>query len=1277
MIAVMTESVLRSAADDGGPMVVLLRMVRERDGNIDSLVRDFERRTSERGTDLNARLALGHLYREAGRFDDALREYAVAERAAPTSPAPPRALADLYHRMDRATDERAARERSLARTTDRREQADTLRLLVELALTANDLPSARSYHQRLVAQDRQSLTIRRELADALLQRRMFAPAIEEYQSLVRSLSGDNRVLPPVLRDLGRAFAGANQHEQAIAAYRRALSVAGTDAGVRREIYSAMTDSFVAQNALPAWIAELEREPTGRDSYDRAVLLGRLHDQAGNATQAIRAYQRAIATRPTDLDAQRAIAQLYRRQGERDLEIAAYRRLVQLAPRETDWVIELADLLVNVGRREEALQMLADASRRAGDDASVHERLAEVYSRLGRRDESLRETELVVRLDPSSPVALAALGRQYMERDQRDRAMATWRRIVDGARDRGRAALALGNVYFDNGMLAEAEEMFREAVTRRPDDVEIRLRLAEVLERSRRFEQAIVEWREVLNRTQNDRGIRRAARQSIVRLWQLQGRLQSEIPRLQAAFLATPPNIEAGRDLAEVFGQLRQWPDAETTLRRVVTLEPGDVVALESLERALSQSGNDAGAIEVLQRLVQVEPRRGRDFFQRMAQHALALHRDADALEYATRAVQLNDQDATAHLRLAEMYRARGDEDSAIASLRRALELNDRLFPTYFELADLYLGHRNAARDAVALYRRVILLSTDDEYVIRAGRRAVQIAPAAGVGDELERDLAQASAAQPGREIFRRLLVSYFDNAARPLINRVKQGTAQEAASARAELLRMGARALAPLLDALGDQDPAQQRIALDILGYLGNPNASSALITKAESEEATADIRQSALLAAGALGDPRMLHRLQTLVETSDRALGTIAVWGIAHIRSRAATDALIRIADEAGNESTRTMAVLGLSATHDTRARAVLRRIAENNSIGVVLRAAAVVSLGASIERGGEAMLLSSLQASPMLLRAASASALGSVGAGLTGPAREALVLPLARALFMPDEGRVSVRRVAARSLIALAGAATDSSARAFDDPSYARSSTEMLQAMLDPSDKPLDGSAVLQAWAPTLTLAAREALRNLNEGMLVVLGALVQGNSFAPLLDGHLGQSASAQTVAVLDAIVRELAPEVAQLVRHTQSSVRRAAVTILARAGEAGVAGLVAALADDDENVAIKAVDGLRAHVRLPAVTTALVQRLSTESAWPLRAAVAEALGSVADGPALSALAQVLQNDAFAYVRVAAARSLRRSGTQQAELLAALQRASQTDPDPSVRRAALGQE
>lgn len=1268
MITLLTESVIRGAAEDTGPLAVLLRLVRERDGSIDALVTDFETRARNAPQDLGAHLALGHLYREAGRYEDALREYTAAERIAPTSAASARAAGALYRRMDRYADARAAFDRALSRTTDRARQADLLRQLMEIALDQHDVAAARGYHGRLVALDRASMTVRRELADALLTRRLYAEAVTEYQALARALSGDNRVLPPVLRDLGRAYAGNNQYDEALASYRRALALAGSDAGIRRELYDAMTEVYTARNALPEWIAELERMGAGRDAYDRAVLLGRLHDQAGNTTAAIAAYRRALAVRPSDIDARVRIAQLFHQQGQRDEEIAEYRRLVTLAPREPRFVIELCDLLIQQGHREEAFRMLAQASARAGNDPNVHERLAEVYARHGRQQDALREIELVARLDPNSPAALTALGRQYMEMGQRDRALATWRRILDGSRDRARGAAALAEVYVDSAMFPEAIEMYREALRLRPGEIDYHRGLAQVLERVQRFEEAIAEWRQVIALAQSDRDLRRAARESIVRLWGLQNRLPAEIARLERAFGQSPPDLEAGRDLAEAYVRARRPEDAERVLRRIVEIDRADVASLTTLERVLTTRGDLAGAIEVLRRLVEADARRAREWYQRMAQHALALHRDDEAVEFATRAVQLNDQDATAHLRLAELYRARNDMGHAIASLRRALELNDRLFPTYFELADLYLGFRDEPREAIALYRRVVQLAPDDDYVSRAGRRAIQIAPAAGLAEEVERDLAAAAAAQPTRPVFRRLLVVYYDSAARPLINRVQQGSPEEAARARAELTRIGTRALAPLLDALADSDPAQQRIALDILGYLGNPNAASALVAVAEGN-GEPEHKLRALAAAGALGDPRVLPRLVAL-QAQGSSLATVATWAIAHVRAPAAARALVSALAASNNAEVRTMAALGLAGTRDPGARAALRSVLTAPDAQGTVRAAATYALGRGIDRAALPTLLAALETGPWILRAAAAAALGANGdAADVAPA-------LARALFSPQapaSNEPVLRRVAARALAQLAVPGAGPSARAFDDPTLADRGSRMLDALLDPPGDVPGGAQALVRFRTEIAAAARAALQGgTREGVAAVLAAFAEPGALSPLASAEEVARVEGASAA-LEALLAELVPALGAHVGHPDLAIRRGALRILARvdASEA-VSSLARAAGDADVTLAATAVAALGRHGGDPAAYEALAGRLEPAVPWEVRAAAATALGTVRDGRATALLATVLRGDEFEYVRVAAARAL---GARVAEPGAreALAQAAQADPAAAVRAAA----
>jgi HEAT repeat protein len=481
---------------------------------------------------------------------------------------------------------------------------------------------------------------------------------------------------------------------------------------------------------------------------------------------------------------------------------------------------------------------------------------------------------------------------------------------------------------------------------------------------------------------------------------------------------------------------------------------------------------------------------------------------------------------------------------------------------------------------------------------------------------------------------------------------------------------MGARALAPLLDALGDSDSAQQQVALDVLGFLGNGNASSALVTLAESSQTSSALRQSALLAAGALGDPRVFARLMALTESGDSTLATIATWGIAHVRTRPAQDALVRLVTaEATHDSVRMMAALGLAGSRDARAKSTLRSVIEDPSRTDGLRAAAAYALGAAVDRETRATMLAAIAAGPVQLRAAAAAVLGRGGdaASVTENAEA-----LSRALFAPDSTVLSLRRVAARSLARLASPGADAlDHRAFDDPMFARTGDAMLRALLDPANRPFDGGPALQRFAPQISAAATDALGGLQERVQLTLSAFAQPGVLAPLVTAEESERDEATRVA-LQRLLVELAPAVAQHASHPQVTVRRAVVGVLSVSGAAAVDGLVRATQDDDEAVAARAIDALRAHTAQPQVERALVARLDPESPWPVRAAAANALTAARSETARAALVRALREDPFAYVRVAAAVALR-AQAEAPEVREALSRAAREDSDPAVQTAA----
>src|SRR6185369_2664512 len=256
----------------------------------------------------------------------------------------------------------------------------------------------------------------------------------------------------------------------------------------------------------------------------------------------------------------------------------------------------------------------------------------------------------------------------------------------------------------------------------------------------------------------------------------------------------------------------------------------------------------------------------------IAELSLQLYQDADALSYAKRAVQLGPADAAATVRLGEVLEKREDLDGAQQAYERALEIDDRQWKVYFTLARLRL-RRGEGERAAPLYRTVMRRAPDEELVIDAARRAIDLEEYLGTLGELERELSPLAYAHADKPVYRNLLIELYDRYGTPLAARWQAGDM----SVRPELTRLGEHGMRPLLDVLVDGEPQQQRVAVALLGAIGNPSAAPALLKLAlarstpatanehEDRNARVELREQAALAAAEVATARELPLLEKL----------------------------------------------------------------------------------------------------------------------------------------------------------------------------------------------------------------------------------------------------------------------------------------------------------------------------------------------------------------------------------------------------------------------------
>jgi tetratricopeptide (TPR) repeat protein len=1262
------------------PLQRLAELYRSRDGKLDALIADMERRAQAGGDGrLAALLALAGAYSHDGRPEQAIATYQRALAEAPKSVLAELSLARMLADRGQREQARAHYEHALPSLTEATEREQVLRALITLLLDAGDIRQAKKYSDELVRRQGGSFFVRAELGRELYARGRFAEAVEEFQELVKAGTGDNRVLAPALRDYGRALAKAGRQKDALRELNRALAVAGAQAGVRREIYETIVELYRAENRLGDLAQEIEKRGV-RDAEEQRIL-GGLYEETGKLDKALAAYRGALAREPKDVGTRLKVVHILEVEGQLEAAIRDYEALTRAAPRNPDYVFRLAEALIQRGDRKRATEQLRALEARSGDDDEIQAALVDFYERVGEKAAALALLQRLSARGGTDPQHLVELGARYWQDGDKKKAIATWQRIRVVAKDHVQGLLILGELYLEHDLTKEALEILEEAVRLEPRQVKLRKALAMALERagtsgsSRDQRQAFHDralkiWEQMLRENAQNPQLAREARQHIVTLWSLSGTLSPRAQGLARRLDATPPDLDAGRLLAESELRLRRYPEAERTLKKIVAAAPGDVESMIWLERVLGLEHKLAEAIEVLERLARAEPKRAREYYQRMAEYAAELYRDDDAIRYASRAVELGPEDAEGHKKLGEMYRRRGDVARAILELRQAISKNERLFPVYFDLAELLLG-QGQTDEADLLLRRVVRAAQDEELVVRAARLSLQVNLGRGSVEALERDLLPLALDNPERPVYRRLLVELYGTLTYPLLNRAHGSDAADARAAEAELRRVGERAVKPLLDALSDTRDAQQEIATTLLLFVANRSAGPALLAYATGSAAPR-LRARAMLAVGALGDPELVARLGEIVAPGGRARAEendpvllAAAWGVCRAASPRARQALVALA-ESPAPGLRSFGVLGLGLLGDRRNAGLVVRALSATDAGPLPRAAAAFAVG-QLGLAPQASQLSELvnTADPLL----SSTALVALARLNAAAAPELIAQQL---LGATPEARPGARAAA----LVLATGAYRSSGPPLPIPNGDLELSQVLRGLLpDAYDAKAEGVA-LRRLAAALEAAAGAAVRSSPEGARAVAEAL--SSEGHPPLSALISRADTdpatrKEALALAERIAEGTVSAFVALAAHPAVDVRGLALGFLAKRGEPeAVRAVVAAVGDSDPTVQRAVLASLRpAHA---AAVPALVALAENED-WSVRVTALEAFGRVlkAGEPALAAqtLARAAERDDTALVREAALTAFFRAAPELARPV--VERARETDAEPHVRRAA----
>jgi cellulose synthase operon protein C len=1013
------KAMLRRRPGDAYALRHLLRLY-SKHRSVGQLIAEYRKATRQKPKVYSNWIVLGNLYRRSGKRAKAIDCYGKASLLKPRSPAPIAALAELYRRGGKLKMAAESYKRALALTTAKASQKRFLRALADMALSNQDLQSAKAYFQRLVSIDPNDKLVRLELARALAKSNHEDEAIKEYEALLKH-TRDSSYRANIRKEIAILQQKKGRYDKAIANFRKAMSLTTRGHWLRKELTKRIVAIYRQREELPSLIKYYEKRWKRRGYFEEAVL-AKLYDETGNESAALKAYRRALALSPNAVDIRLRLVALFDRAGKRDEATEQYRKLAKLAPGEPRYRLELAKRLHRQGKKKEAISVLEKCGKRFSRDASVHSALADLYSRWGDKKRAMREARLLVRIEPQDVSHLVNLGEQHYVSGKKKKALEIWKRLLSAIPIRHKALARLAEVYSQHELVTDAVRLYRKAIALSPQTLTYRRSLAMLLESSRRSNEAIAAWQDLLSTATKARANRQLiaeARSRIVGLLHRSYRLRYYARSYARRFGATPPDIEAGRFLAEAWIKRRRFAKAEKVYLRILKLVPQDVEALTALERVYRKQRKFAKAVALLKRLAKLNSTNTRRYYQRIADLQLLLFNDREALKYAHKAIEIGAQDPKAYQRLAELYERKEDFKGALKAYDQALKLNPNLYPAHLARAKLLTrlaDYQAAARS----YRTLLEIARTPEMIRKAFRRAISLSEFLGTLDELERSLVErAVSTNANSETYKGLLVRVYLRRAPALIDDLRHGDSRRKKLAREKLDRMGRMGIAALLDELAAGKHKKPEI-IQLLGYLGNSHAVVALHRTLMEKQAASEViiyanrsirsggrfsqtgkkqrarrnknRVLSTLALGRLADQRSIPFLIGLRADREGPVREAAAWSLAQIADPRSARALFSaLADR--RSSVQMLACLGLGLRGKKRLQPVLEEVMFDQQRNEWVRAACAWAQGVLGHPKAVAALTEALRSGSELVQKSAVLALGEIN---TPQSRQALLASL-----------------------------------------------------------------------------------------------------------------------------------------------------------------------------------------------------------------------------------------------------------------------------------------
>lgn len=406
-------------------------------------------------------------------------------------------------------------------------------------------------------------------------------------------------------------------------------------------------------ALAALLGACSSDPAVKKQ--RFLESGNAYAEGGKLREAIVEYRNAVQIDPRFAEARVKLAAAYARIGDGRNALAEYVRAADLLPDRADIQVMAGTYLLAARETEGALHRADLALKLDSSNVEAHVLRGNALAGLKDLDTALSEIEEAIRLDPDRSTSYAQLGAVELARGRQDDAEQAFKKAVALAPDWVGGHLALATHYWISGRLADAEASIKAALRTDPKHL--------------------------------------AANRAMASFALSVGR-EAEAEKYLVQIVDTAPTPDSIFTLADYYISRGRTDDA---MKRVAPLAADPRTAASAkqvLSRAFATAGNRAKAIELVEEVLEQEPKNSAAQLLK-GQLLVADGRRDEALAAVRAAADAAPESAAARFALGRLYAARGDVAAAEKAFAEVLKLNPRATAAQVELSKLQLSSGRA------------------------------------------------------------------------------------------------------------------------------------------------------------------------------------------------------------------------------------------------------------------------------------------------------------------------------------------------------------------------------------------------------------------------------------------------------------------------------------------------------------------------------------------------------------------------------------------------------